>query len=377
MFGRDIMGLSHGMGFERLTLAVEHGGVEGLAVSKGRHALRMPLHMKDPLHKRQLIERGLLKTWSKRGRGSWRVDKHRALCALLRVALRLTGLRRRGEQNALTPVIRQIRLTYDNLPEGFCGLKILHLTDLHADGLMGLDDAIRACLKGLEVDLCVMTGDYRFEVRGPCHDIYPPMERIIKSVKARLGVVGILGNHDVSEEVPALERLGVRMLINEALELRRGRDSAWVIGVDDPHYYGCDDLPAALRRVPAEAFKILLVHTPELIKEAEAYGVNLYLCGHTHGGQVCLPLIGPIITNANCPRAYARGLWRYKTLQGYTSPGVGASGVPVRFLCPPEIGLIELRCARHHEHAPALTHQGLSVEEREETTPPLNLAGVR
>jgi hypothetical protein len=56
---------------------------------------------------------------------------------------------------------------------------------------------------------------------------------------------------------------------------------------------------------------------------------------------------------------------------------VGASGVPVRFLCPPEIGLIELRCARHHEHAPALTHQGLSVEEREETTPPLNLAGVR
>jgi predicted MPP superfamily phosphohydrolase len=337
----------------------------------------MPFHMNDPLHKRQLIERGLLKTWSKRGRGSFRGEKHQALCALLRVVLRLTGLRERGEQNALTPVIRAIRLTYDNLPASFCGFKILHLTDLHADGLMGLADAISERLRDLEVDLCVMTGDYRFEVRGPCHGLYPPMERIVNSVNARLGVVGILGNHDGSEEVPALERLGVKMLINEALELRRGRESAWVVGVDDPHYYGCDDLPAALRDVPFEAFKILLVHTPEIIKEAEAYGVNLYLCGHTHGGQICLPLIGPLVTNANCSRAYVRGLWKYKNLQGYTSPGVGTSGVPVRFFCPPEIGLIELRCARHHENAPTLAHGGPSADEREETGRPPSLVGVR
>jgi uncharacterized protein len=333
--------------------------------------------MKNPLYKRQLIERGLLKTWSKRGRSSRAGEKHRALCALLRVALRLTGLRQRGEHNALTPVIREIRLTYANLPESFCGFTMLHLSDLHADGVTGLADAISECLRHLEVDLCVMTGDYRFEVRGPCHGIYPPMERILKSVKARLGVAGILGNHDVSEEIPALERLGVRMLINEAMEVRRGRDSAWVIGVDDPHYYGCDDLPAALRDVPADAFKILLVHTPEMITEAEASGVDLYLCGHTHGGQVCLPLIGPIITNANCSRAYARGVWTYKTLQGYTNPGVGTSGVPVRFFCPPEIGLVELRCARHHRHASALAHHGSNAAERPEIVSSPSLAGVR
>jgi predicted MPP superfamily phosphohydrolase len=222
-----------------------------------------------------------------------------------------------------------------------------------------------------------MTGDYRFEMRGPCDGIYPPMERILRSVQARLGVVGVLGNHDVSEEVPALERLGVRMLINEALELRRGRESAWVIGLDDPHYYGCDDLPAALRDVPSEGFKILLVHTPEIIKEAEAYGIDLYLCGHTHGGQICLPLIGPIITHANCSRAYARGVWRYKTLQGYTNPGVGTSGVPVRFFCPPEIGLVELRCARHGEHAPAFAHHRLRAAERQAMAHAPSLAGVR
>ena len=154
--------------------------------------------MKNPLYKRQLIERGLLKTWSKRGRSSRPGEKHRALCALLRVALRLPGLRQRGEHNALTPVIREIRLTYANLPESFCGFKMLHLSDLHADGVMGLADAISECLRHLEVDLCVMTGDYRFEVRGPCHGIYPPMERILKSVNARLGVVGILGSYGVA-----------------------------------------------------------------------------------------------------------------------------------------------------------------------------------
>jgi uncharacterized protein len=320
--------------------------------------------MTKSLHKRQLIERGLLTSWGRRGRSSGRGDNHRALYGLLRIALQLTGLRRRGELNALSPVIHDILLTYDNLPESFCGFKILHLTDLHADGLSGLADAIGERLSGLEVDLCVMTGDYRYETHGPCHGVYPPMERILKSVKARLGVVGVLGNHDASEEVPALEQLGVRMLMNQALELRCSQESAWIIGVDDPHYYGCDDLPAALRGVPSEAFKILLVHTPEIIRQAEEYGVDLYLCGHTHGGQICLPFIGPLITNASCPRAYARGVWKHKNLQGYTSPGVGTSGVPVRFFCPPEIGLIELRCAHHVTNASVLTHHSFTRAER-------------
>ena len=209
------------------------------------------------------------------------------------------------------------------------------------------------------------TQAFLHDVRDHGRNNYPNWCRHAdESVKARLGVVGILGNHDVSEEVPALERLGVRMLINEALEVRRGRESAWVIGVDDPHYYGCDDLPTALRAVPSDAFKILLVHTPELIQEAAAAGVDLYLCGHTHGGQVCLPVIGPLLINANCSRAYARGVWQYHTLQGYTNPGVGTSGVPVRFWCPPEIGLVELRCARHSALASALGHHGPSAAQR-------------
>ena len=299
--------------------------------------------------KRLAIERGLLKTWRRRGRGRLHDDGLDFLCAMLKGALQMVWLRRLGERNARKPIVRDIRLTYSTLPEGFCGFKILHLSDIHVDGLPGLAEGISARLHGLAADLCVLTGEYRFAVSGPCDNVYPNMEKILGSINARLGVVGILGNHDVSAEVVELERLGVKMLVNDAMELRQGQDKAWVIGVDDPHYYGCDDLPGAMRAVPPEAFKILLVHTPEIVEAAAVYGVDLYLCGHTHGGQICLPWIGPIIVNANCPRRFTQGIWRYKQVQGYTNAGVGTSGVPVRFFCPPEIALIELRCARHQD----------------------------
>jgi predicted MPP superfamily phosphohydrolase len=194
-----------------------------------------------------------------------------------------------------------------------------------------------------------LTGDYRFRIDGPCDAVYPPMARILSAVNARHGIVGVLGNHDCAEMVPELTRLGVKVLVNEALEVRHGTHGIWLIGVDDPHYYGCDDLSGALLDVPQEGFKILLVHTPEMVAEAAQHGIQLYLCGHTHGGQICLPWIGPIIVNANCPRRFTRGIWRYKHVQGYTSAGVGTSGVPVRFFCPPEIALIELRCSRHQD----------------------------
>jgi predicted MPP superfamily phosphohydrolase len=321
--------------------------------------------MEDMHWKRLAIERGLLKTWARRGRGRLHAESLDLLCTMLKGALRLAGLRALGERNARKPIVRAIRFTYDALPEGFCGFKILHLSDIHADGLAGLSESISAGLQGLEADLCVLTGDYRFEVNGPCDRIYPPMEKILSSINARLGIVGILGNHDAAEEASALERLGVKMLVNDALELCQGRDKIWIIGVDDPHYYGCDDLPGAMHAVPPDAFKILLVHTPEIIEEASFYGIDLYLCGHTHGGQICLPWIGPIIVNANCPRKFTQGVWRYKHMQGYTSAGVGTSGVPVRFFCPPELALIELRCSRHQDCQTILMETPWSVIREE------------
>ena len=304
--------------------------------------------------KRQVRELNHWEAWLTEGRGSFHVENLEWVFRMLRYGLQATGLLSRGEQNARSPILKKLRFSFAALPEELCGLRILHLSDLHADGLAGLVEGICARLQGLRVDICVLTGDYRFAVRGPCHSMYANMEKILDAVDARYGTVGILGNHDFWEEVPELERMGVTMLVNNAHEIRHNRASLWLVGVDDPHYYGCDDLPAALQTVPADGFKILLVHSPEMIPDAAAQGIHLYLCGHTHGGQIRLPGIGPILLNSNCPRKYTYGRWQYDSVQGYTSAGVGSSGLPVRFLCPPEIGLIELRCA--HIHTPETYH---------------------
>jgi predicted MPP superfamily phosphohydrolase len=113
-----------------------------------------------------------------------------------------------------------------------------------------------------------------------------------------------------------------------------------------------------------------------MLEDAAQHGVHLYLCGHTHGGQICLPIIGPIIVNANCHRKYTRGVWRYKNVQGYTSAGVGTSGVPVRFFCRPEIGLIELRCPRHSQGQPTCAHSAPTASVPEAAGRCPTLAGI-
>jgi predicted MPP superfamily phosphohydrolase len=314
--------------------------------------------MQDRRLKRQLIEQRQLRTWTRRGK-SPHAENLGFIKLCIKIGLWATGLRARGERNALAPVVKHLRFTFDTLPDAFHGFKILHLSDLHIDGLTGLAEQVADTLQAMPVDLCVLTGDYRFRTTGPCHKVYPPMAQLLTSVHARHGILGILGNHDVAEMVPAFEQMGVQMLLNAAVEIRHEQHSLWVAGVDDPHYYGCDDLPGALCDVPADSFKILLAHTPELLAEAHAHGIHLYLCGHTHGGQICLPFFGPIVTHANCPRKFVRGAWQYGMVKGYTSPGVGCSGVSARFLCPPELVLIELcqtqRLYNDADFGPSLT----------------------
>jgi uncharacterized protein len=83
-----------------------------------------------------------------------------------------------------------------------------------------------------------------------------------------------------------------------------------------------------------------------MYRESSDNAIHLYLCGHTHGGQIRLPGIGHLRQNAQCPRSYAQGHWKHNDMHGYTSAGVGCSMLPVRFNCPPEIVLIELACER-------------------------------
>ncbi len=262
---------------------------------------------------------------------------------VLKLSLQLAALYPRGLRNALSPVVRNVTLDFADLPSAFDGFQILHLSDFHIDGVEGLTETLVGVLGELRPDLCVMTGDYRFEDEGPCGDVYPHMRSIVSSIAAKHGVFGILGNHDVSEIAFALEEMGVRMLVNEAVEIHQANASMWLAGIDDPFGYECDDLPGTLSKIPQGAFKVLLAHTPELYADASARGVQVYLCGHTHAGQIRLPGIGSIRNNAHCPRAYAYGHWTHREMHGYTTAGVGCSSLPVRYNCPPELAMIELR----------------------------------
>jgi hypothetical protein len=155
-------------------------------------------------------------------------------------------------------------------------------------------------------------------------------------------VYGVLGNHDCIEMLPEFEQAGVTMLVNDAEEIRHDGTSLWVVGVDDPHYYQCHDVGQAFRKTRPDDFRLFLSHSPELYQEAAAWGANLYLCGHTHGGQICLPRIGPLFTHSRAPRFTVAGPWEYGGMVGYTCRGAGASGVPLRFNCPGEISLLTL-----------------------------------
>lgn len=239
-------------------------------------------------------------------------------------------------------MVRRLDFFFDRLPEAFDGFTILHLSDLHIDCLPNLADNLHARLQAFDVDLCVLTGNFRFATKGSSDQVYALMERLLSGVQARSGIFGVLGNHDVLEMVDAFGRMGLHILLNESLELQRDEQRIWLAGVDDPHYFGCADVSVAFADVPQHAFKMLLVHTPEIYAEAAQAGADLYLCGHTHGGQICLPWFGPVKTHITCPRQFASGRWQHRQVQGYTNVGCSASGVPVRFFCPPEIGLITL-----------------------------------
>src|ERR1700730_32723 len=126
---------------------------------------------------------------------------------LLRAALQVTGIYARGIRNALEPIVRHVRFEFDDLPAGFDGFRILHLADIHIGGVDGLAEIVAERLREVDADLCVMTGDYRFEITGPCDEVYRGLRTILSSVRAHQGVVAILGNHDESEMAVELENL--------------------------------------------------------------------------------------------------------------------------------------------------------------------------
>ena len=193
----------------------------------------------------------------------------------------------------------------------------------------------------LEYDLCVFTGDFREGILGGYDEPVRLAVELRRAIDAE--TLAILGNHDAIEMVSAMEEGGIQLLLNEHKVIERDGEQIVILGVDDPHYYEADDLERALAGSPPDAFKILLAHSPEITHKALSAGVDFYLCGHTHAGQICLPGRRSVFTVSRGPKHCKDGLWEHNGVRGYTSPGAGASTVPIRFNCPPEITIHTLR----------------------------------
>lgn len=262
--------------------------------------------------------------------------------SIIRGALKLSGLYWRARRNAERVIVRHNDIAFKDLPPRFDGFTILHLSDLHVDISEAAMQRVCELLGELRYDLCVLTGDYRGETFGPFEAALDGVGRVRSRLKGP--IYGVLGNHDTIRMVPALEAMGIRMLLNECEPITRDEQRIFLAGVDDAHFYRMDNIEKASVQIPADAFSILLSHTPEIYRQAAHAHFRLMLSGHTHGGQLCLPGGIPITLEAALPRRMGAGAWQYHGMTGYTSVGAGSSVVPVRLNCPPEITLHRLRC---------------------------------
>jgi uncharacterized protein len=245
------------------------------------------------------------------------------------------------------PQIRVNRVTVraQGLPTRLDGLRLLQVSDLHLRAGSQLALALPEVVCGLGHDIVLYTGDFIDDDDGIA-DIEGLLDRLPRSPS-----FAVFGNHDhwklggrgvrndIARLAATLQRCGVHVLHNTALIALDGH--LCVAGVDDP-VTGNDDLAGAFGQVPDGVWTILLSHTPDILLRLDGRKPELVLAGHTHGGQVRLPLIGPLFRMCRLPRRAVMGLHSYNGVPFYVTTGVGYAGVDLRVGCPPEVALLTL-----------------------------------
>jgi uncharacterized protein len=300
--------------------------------------------MDDWIAQRRAIERS--RYWVNRAgrRSRWRRLPFAALVAIFGVAIRVTPVYAAGRRNALDLNWVEFDLAFSTLPPSFDGYRILHVSDPHLDHFPELARAARTLLDDVEVDMLAVTGDIHGNHRSPIERSAGLLKEALAGITVRGPRLAVLGNHDPADMVGVLEGSDFEVLVNRSLVLRRAGESLRVTGLDDVNSFYTEAARAALHDHSGE-FRIALVHSAEVADDADEAGYSLYLCGHTHGGQICLPGGRPLVTHLKRCRHAARGLWRQGGMTGYTSCGLGVSDLPVRFNSRGEVALITLRRA--------------------------------
>lgn len=264
--------------------------------------------------------------------------------AVARSLLRLTRVYPTLSRKAAKLAIRNQHLTSPHLPRGFDGYRIAHLSDLHLDVLPQVEASIRLCMASCDIDLLVMTGDFS-DGRAQCEAaLAAKLADLRDTIGPRDGWVVTFGNHDTWRLAPALERHGAIVLTNQSICIAKGDATITITGIDDPSYFYTDRALEALQQ-KIEGYRIAAVHSPELADYASMAGCHLYLCGHTHGGQICRRDGRPIYLPVKRLPELAAGLWQWQKMAGYTNRGAGTSLIPVRLNCQGEVAVFSLHCS--------------------------------
>jgi uncharacterized protein len=236
-------------------------------------------------------------------------------------------------------------------PERLSGFTIALLSDFHFDPHFSVHPlhAAVTLVNNLHPDLIVLTGDFVSQSLigddPKAARVAVPCAQVIRKMTAPHGLWAVLGNHDFNTDpsfvTRALQAEGIRVLENQSAAIEYDGARFWLAGVNDVLSQTAD-LTKTLHIVPADEAVVLLAHEPDFADEASKFPIDLQLSGHSHGGQVRIPLLPPLYLPA-LARKYVMGSYQVGPLPLYTNAGIGTVGIPVRLNCAPEITLITLK----------------------------------
>lgn len=239
----------------------------------------------------------------------------------------------------------------DRLPVGVPAIDILHITDLHLERWTKRETAVLQTIAELSPDIIVISGDYVNTSYNTDPITHSQVHDFLSQLEAPYGVYACLGSPPVDlrwEIAPIFADLNIKLMRHEweYVDMGNGRQLS-ILGMDCTHHLPTDQarLARLVSSAPRNVPQLLLYHSPELMPQASEWGVDLYLCGHTHGGQVRLPGIGPLLTSSQLGRQYVMGLYKEARTHLYITRGLGLEGTSaprVRFMCPPELTLVTL-----------------------------------
>ncbi len=218
-------------------------------------------------------------------------------------------------------------------------LRVVQISDLHCDRTARNEERAVRIINGLEPDIIVATGDFLNHASA-----LPRLREMLGRLEAPLGKFAVTGNLDIRRwsDLDLFEGTGFHLLEGETVIVTREAD---VIGIFGRGFVLSDAAGTPAGDFPADRFDLFLFHSPDLVEDVSGRGVDLYLCGHTHGGQVALPWYGALITFSKFGKKYESGLYQVGDTTLYVNRGLGMEPRPapqVRFFARPEIAVFDI-----------------------------------